>query len=379
MKTPRIPILLLLAAGILRAQTPAETAAQPAASPAAPAKADMQKWLSDLDTQWQPVFKRDVTDVRNAEHDRLKLHYLNSIEAAVAKASSAGDLNVAVALRGEEKRLSESNEVPAQDDAGILPVLKQVRAGWRAQMERLDKDRAARAKALHARYDQILSQAQTQLTQRQRFDDALLVKSRREEIAAAWLAGTPLPVRQPPPTVPVKPTTPAKATGWRSLATKREDFRDPSTITVLPDGWMRATKRASVKTPEGRDMAIRARMRFAPSPKNWLIIRDDGKENNYYSPIKSDGTAVTISRGTKTDGQFKSARLGEYPLPRVLAPGDEYTLELRAVGDEISVFFDGKSLGGVHDSAHREGHAHFYTEGTEFRDIEWSDLTGGAK
>ncbi|MEO6788919.1 MAG: hypothetical protein ABI318_22585, partial [Chthoniobacteraceae bacterium] len=45
----------------------------------------------------------------------------------------------------------------------------------------------ARAKALHATYDQLLERAQTQLTQHQRFDDALLVKAKREEVAAAWM------------------------------------------------------------------------------------------------------------------------------------------------------------------------------------------------
>jgi len=52
---------------------------------------------------------------------------------------------------------------------------------------RAGKGHAARAKALRAKYDQVLAQAQTQLTQRQRLEDALLVKAKRDEVAAAWI------------------------------------------------------------------------------------------------------------------------------------------------------------------------------------------------
>jgi len=40
-----------------------------------------------------------------------------SLEATVTKASSAGDLDGAVALRNEEKRFAGTNLFPEQDDA----------------------------------------------------------------------------------------------------------------------------------------------------------------------------------------------------------------------------------------------------------------------
>ncbi len=171
---------------------------------------EMQKWFADLDAQLQATFKRDVSDVHTAELDKLKIEYLSSIQAGVTKASDAGDLNGAVALRAEKKRFSETNDVPPQDDAADPLPVKQLRAGWRAQITRIEKDRAARAKALHAKYDQVLAQAQTQLTQRQRLDDALLVKAKRDEVAAAWL--TPVPATYvenliPPATIPSPPTS----------------------------------------------------------------------------------------------------------------------------------------------------------------------------
>lgn len=65
MNTPRILLLLLLTAGI-RAQAQDNPNA-------APAQTEMQKWIATTDAQWQATFKREVTDVREAELNKLKL------------------------------------------------------------------------------------------------------------------------------------------------------------------------------------------------------------------------------------------------------------------------------------------------------------------
>ena len=161
--------------------TPAPTAAD------APAQTEMQKWIATTDAQWQAVFKRDVSDVHVTELEKLKQQYVAVLEAAVTKASGAGDLDGAVALRNEQKRIVGTNVFPEQDDAADAVNVKQIRAAIRAQIAKLEKDNAARAKALHAKYDQVLAQAQMQLTQRQRIEDALLVKAKREEVAAVWI------------------------------------------------------------------------------------------------------------------------------------------------------------------------------------------------
>ena len=153
----------------------------------APPQSEMQKWIGTTDAQWQAAFKRDVSDVHETELGKLKLQFLTLLEAAITKASGAGDLDGAVALRNEQKRFGDSNVFPEQDLADEAASVKQLRAGIRVQLARVDKDNAARTKALHVKYDQVLAQAQTQLTQRQRLDDALLVKAKRDEVAAAWI------------------------------------------------------------------------------------------------------------------------------------------------------------------------------------------------
>lgn len=69
-------------------------------------------------------------------------------------------------------------------------------------------ERFARAKTVHTRYDAILTQSQTALTQRQRLDEALEIKTQRDDLSAAWLkpaAGAAAPAAPPAPATP-KPT-----------------------------------------------------------------------------------------------------------------------------------------------------------------------------
>jgi hypothetical protein len=206
---PRFFLPALLAASLANAQ--------PAAPDAAPAKADkaatqteMQAWIEATDAQWQAAFKRDVTDVREAETRKVMLQYITLLEGAIDKASKASDLDGAVALRNEQKRFGDTQLFPEQDEAGDPAAVKQARATIHAQLAQLEKNRAVRARALHAKYDQVLAQAQAQLTQAKRLDDALLVKAKREEVSAAWLARAPATIGQPKPPSQVAPLGSAK-------------------------------------------------------------------------------------------------------------------------------------------------------------------------
>ena len=182
MNTPRTFLLALLATGIACAQD------TPAPAPAAePAQTEMQKWIATTDEGWQAALKRDVTDVQATELEKLKQQYVAALEAAVTKASAAGDLDGVVALRNEEKRFAGTNLFPEQDEATDAATVKQIRAAVRLQIAKLGKDSAARTKALHAKYDAFLADAQARLTKAQRLEDGLLVKAKREEVAAAWV------------------------------------------------------------------------------------------------------------------------------------------------------------------------------------------------
>ncbi len=201
MKTTRLLILSLLPiAGIVHAQAPATPDKTPAPATET-VQTEMQKWIATTDAQWQAAFNRDVVDMHAAALKKLAGQYDVSLETALTKASAAGDLDGALALRNEQKRFAETNVFPQQDLDGEAASVKQIRAATRLQLARIEQENAARTKALHAKYDAVLAQAQQQLTQAKRLDDALLVKGKRDEVAAAWLpqaTGVPGPAAVSP-------------------------------------------------------------------------------------------------------------------------------------------------------------------------------------
>jgi hypothetical protein len=72
--------------------------------------------------------------------------------------------------------------------------------------------------------------------------------------------------------------------------------------------------------------------------------------------------------------------LREWPYPRAFAANEWAQLELRTVGNELTVSFDGKHLGTIHDSAITQpGTVRVYgKEKTYFRDIVFTPLNGTA-
>ncbi len=233
----RTILTALLAAGAAGADLTAQ-----APSTAAP-QTEMQKWIATTDAQWQEAFKKGVTEVHEAELNKVKLQYLNLLEGAIDKASKANDLKGAVALRDEQKRFGDTQHFPEQDDAADAAAVKQVRAAIRAQLAKANADRDARAKALHAKYDQFLAQTQTQLTQAKRLDDALAVQAKRDEVKGAWTGAMPaIPTQKPNPITP-----PPVASSKGSAVTPAERELKAAIPANSPNGFSLGAVRKGTK------------------------------------------------------------------------------------------------------------------------------------
>jgi len=103
-----------------RAQA-ADNATPPAAEPA---PAEIQTWIASTDAQWRAAFQREVTDAFESELGKAKAQYAAALETAIAKASGAGDLAGAVALRDERNRFSQTGMVSEQDEPADLASVK---------------------------------------------------------------------------------------------------------------------------------------------------------------------------------------------------------------------------------------------------------------
>lgn len=281
MNPTRILSLALLAAGAadtkLAAQDPAApSAAEKPAEPPGTQKTEMEKWLATTDAQWQATFNRDVVDAHAAELKKLAAQYGVSLEAALTKATAAGDLDGAVALRNEQKRFSETNFVPEQDDATDAATLMQIRAATRVQLAKIEQENAARTKALHAKYDATLAQVQQQLTQAKRLDDALLVKAKREEVTAAWLAGLPAaPAASAAVAVAGQPKPPLPSPGRKvaanpgSEADKLTAYESRMTGSKWTFPWTGGPQH--IRLEENGKLVLG----WAPTiPRTWKVVRD---------------------------------------------------------------------------------------------------------
>lgn len=184
-----------------------------------PAQVDVKAWLEKLDADWQAIYQRDVMQPYEADKEKLARQYLTLLDGRLDKVSATGDLERSVIWRNEHDRFAAEKACPAEDDPTVPAELREARGVWRTELARLDQERTKRAQAVHWKYDQVLAQAQTQLTQRQRIDDALLVKRKREEVLAAW-GIPPATATEPAPAAatPAPTAAPTAATGAKSAA-----------------------------------------------------------------------------------------------------------------------------------------------------------------
>ena len=282
-------------------------------NPAPPPQSEMQKWIATTDAQWQAAFNRDVTDVVAAEFKKLGSQYVASLESAIAKASGAGDLDGAVALRNEQKRFAETTVFPEQDLGGEAASVKQIRAAIRTQLAKLDKDNAARTKALHAKYDQVLAQAQTQLTQHQRLDDALLVKAKREEVSAAWLTSAIVAALEKSDpasaigaqkaTVPARGVVTPKSSGTMMATLRRIVFKasvDAGDNVVIQNGKLHIEH---IDWTKPKDISVNG-IKWEP---NWQdkITDEFTKFTPPLAPFAGAHVAVTTAKKVKKNGYVK--------------------------------------------------------------------------
>ena len=299
--------------------------AQESASPqvaSAPVKpeSEMEKWIVATDAQWQAAFKRDVADVHNAELNKVKLQYLTALDDRIKKVSAAADLEGAVALRNEQNRITEAGGLPAQDEPGDATILKQIRMGFRAQFAQAQQSHSLRLKALHAKYDQTLAQAQAQLTRYGRLDDALLVKAKRDEVAGMWLSApkktqlpSPAPIASAPksPLPPPAPAAPAAhpepadgnliVNGTFEKGTESWDMFNSNTgITrgvMTADMVERHDGKPTLRIENGEGAATWVRQAVSVKPYTWYRLTGYIKTKDVQSVNKDQRTGAMFMMG----------------------------------------------------------------------------------
>ena len=127
---------------------------------------------------------RDVTPAHLAAVQALGTQYTAALDRALEVATQTGNLDNALALRAEKKRLADKAPLPAADTPTPEP-LNTLRLTYRASLSQLATQRDQRLLPLHEKYLQALQSYQDELTRAQNLDAALTVKNFRDTEAAA--------------------------------------------------------------------------------------------------------------------------------------------------------------------------------------------------
>jgi serine/threonine protein kinase len=184
-----------------------------------PANDPVSVKLADFEAKFQAAFERDAGAAYKAQLAKLNTGYVTALDRALAEAAKAGKLDDAVALREEKQRIAEGKSLPPEDLDTLPESLKKLRATWRGAEAGYAKQRNALAAPLFDAYDRALDALQTELTKLNKIDDALRVKTGRDELAQRRVSVAPAAVETP---VTAKAALPAAvneaSSSWRRAA-----------------------------------------------------------------------------------------------------------------------------------------------------------------
>jgi serine/threonine protein kinase len=137
-------------------------------------------------------------------------------------------------------------------------------------------------------------------------------------------------------------------------------LHDPAKLAInggverTPEG-LRLTTRGGARLSSHvlqRDGAVRVRVTFS-GVRPELRARMNNIGDSYLLVLSGDGKTVHLARLYKDSTQNKTLRA--FPLRDPLQPGQDYELELRAVGSTLTVKYNGEVLGTVADETIAEG------------------------
>ncbi len=150
------------------------------------------------------------------------------------------------------------------------------------------------------------------------------------------------------------------------LKATAKDKASSGTLATMQDGALRLRVRATGSTD--RQLQLSLRQGTVPGKQN--------STGGYTLVTLGNGLACTLNYSERLNGVDKSEPLwSKMALPAALIGKKELEWELRAVGDEFSVWADGQLIGTAHDSRVPTGGANFTTDtGLEITKAETIDF-----
>lgn len=157
--------------------------------------------------------------------------------------------------------------------------------------------------------------------------------------------------------------------GWKHLFIRPQEVLKLTGVQFKPEGWAHVQGGYMISKARTRDAAIRATVRSFPSKLAQIKLHLEMDFRWIVAGVGEDRLMRLQVLRTATP-QTKIFKIPDMPKD-----GEEYTIELQAKGEEITVLFNGTKLGSLIDKTLPDGHFSIYADDAEFKDVMWKDLS----
>ena len=140
--------------------------------------------LSQLESQFQTAFERDVNTAYADQIATLGTGYAAALDRSMLDASKAGRLDETIALREEKQRFTTHKFMPSIDPSGLHSAVVKLRNTYRSAEKAYALQKDAASLPLYDRYIEVLSALEKELNSQGQSADAARVRTKRDDVVA---------------------------------------------------------------------------------------------------------------------------------------------------------------------------------------------------
>lgn len=140
--------------------------------------------LSQLESQFQSAFEREVNTSYTDQLDTLGTGYSTALDRATQDATKAGRLDEALALREEKQRFTTHKFMPSIDPSSLHRSVVNLRNAYRTAEKKYSQQKDASSLPLYDRYIGLLNSLEKEVLAQGRIAEAAAVRTKRDDVIA---------------------------------------------------------------------------------------------------------------------------------------------------------------------------------------------------
>jgi len=140
--------------------------------------------LSQLESQFQTAFEREVNTTYTDQLNNLGTGYATALDRATQDATKAGKLDEALALREEKQRFTTHKFMPSIDPSSLHKSVVNLRNAYRSAEKKYAQQKDASSLPLYDRYIEVLNSLEKEVRAQGRIAEASSVRIKRDDVLA---------------------------------------------------------------------------------------------------------------------------------------------------------------------------------------------------